>query len=165
MTLNHKVEGSNPSGATMKNEKRKLPPEAAKQLPGLETAQRIVDWMFSALPEDPSDIEGDEFLEGYAAALCEISDNIEEELKFKTYCLDCGIDTIESNEYYMVNKDLWSQVTTEESGEGMLCIGCLEERLGRRLSRKDFIDVPVNEISGTSRKSKRLTERLLTLDT
>ncbi len=29
--------------------------------------------------------------------------------------------------------------------EGYLCIGCLEERLGRRLARADFTDADVNK--------------------
>ncbi len=54
-------------------------------------------------------------------------------------CLDCGVSTFEVGEYYMVRDELWPL-----SVDGMLCIGCLETRLGRRLRRADFTDVPLN---------------------
>jgi hypothetical protein len=40
----------------------------------------------------------------------------------------------------------------------MLCIGCLEERLGRRLNANDFTDAPVNH--GFTWQSERLQNRL-----
>lgn len=71
-------------------------------------------------------------------------------------CRDCGDNTHEIDEYYMVNDEVW-----EASGmgphDGMLCIGCLEKRIGRRLNRTDFTDAPVNSIFVYS---PRLTERL-----
>jgi hypothetical protein len=50
--------------------------------------------------------------------------------------------------------------------KGCLCIGCLENRLGRRLSRTDFADVMMNDLSisdadyAWSWRSKRLRDRL-----
>ena len=44
------------------------------------------------------------------------------------------------------------------AGDGMLCIGCLEKRIGRKLRRQDFTDCPLNEITET--KSLRLQDRL-----
>ena len=55
-------------------------------------------------------------------------------------CHDCGIDTQDSN-YYMVTHDLWD---THGAGESMLCVACLEKRIGRALVIDDFIDCPVN---------------------
>jgi hypothetical protein len=38
-------------------------------------------------------------------------------------------------EYYFVTDEIWKQAG---AGKGMLCIGCLEERLGRQLRFNDF---------------------------
>jgi hypothetical protein len=43
----------------------------------------------------------------------------------------------------------------------MLCIGCLESRVGRRLSRKDFADHPFNDTKRSRVfRSRRLLARL-----
>jgi hypothetical protein len=72
-------------------------------------------------------------------------------------CCDCGIDTLATDEWYMVNDDVWneawagrrrSQYVIPGSGgliDEFLCIGCLEKRIGRTLCRADFIDVPIND--------------------
>ena len=53
-------------------------------------------------------------------------------------CLDCHIDTAEIGEYpVMLMNNLWHSIVPD--GQGMLCIGCLEVRLGRRLVRTDFL--------------------------
>jgi hypothetical protein len=57
-------------------------------------------------------------------------------------CMDCGINTKDINEYYMVEDELWLKAVPED--EGMLCIGCLEKRLGRKLNKNDFPHFPVN---------------------
>jgi len=60
-------------------------------------------------------------------------------------CEDCGIDTqppLAPHEYYMVHDEVWSQAGMPP--EGFLCIGCLELRLGRRLSPSDFTSAPCN---------------------
>jgi hypothetical protein len=71
------------------------------------------------------------------------------------HCGDCGIDTIAIGEYYMVRDDLWPL----DRLDGMLCIGCLERRLGRELAATDFDDAPVNRDPGDFR-SRRLRARL-----
>ena len=58
----------------------------------------------------------------------------EEEVRKQFFCHDCGIDTI--NEYYMVKHKLWKKAVGRN---GMLCILCLENRLGRKLKPKDFV--------------------------
>jgi hypothetical protein len=76
-------------------------------------------------------------------------------------CLYCGVNTMHNNEYYMLNDDLWLEVTasTGTNGEGMACIGCVEERLGRRLTRKDFnLRVPLNNFY--TWQSERLQDRV-----
>lgn len=70
------------------------------------------------------------------------------------YCKDCGRDT--RDEYYMVEHRLWAEV---KGAVDMLCIGCLESRLGRQLNLTDFIDCPLNrEIDRV--RSPRLIDRL-----
>lgn len=55
-------------------------------------------------------------------------------------CLDCGDNTFYKNEYYMVHDQVWDSVATN----GMLCVECLEQRLGRLLTSKDFSLYPIN---------------------
>lgn len=59
-------------------------------------------------------------------------------------CMDCGIDT--NTEYYMVHDHIWRSIT-HGKGEryGFLCLKCLERRLGRTLTAKDFPELPANE--------------------
>lgn len=74
-------------------------------------------------------------------------------------CVDCGVNTHDADEYYMVHDELWAAAGMEPAG-GMLCVGCLEQRLGRRLTAADFTDAPVNH--GSFFYSPRLIERLST---
>ena len=66
-------------------------------------------------------------------------------------CVDCGVHTIKIGEFYMVH----SHASPLDPRGGMLCIGCLEERIGRRLSPADFTDckvtAPAAAASGCSR--------------
>ena len=59
----------------------------------------------------------------------------------------------------MVTKEVWAAVMPDDPGdmERFLCIGCLEERLGRRLTSLDFTDAPVNLWTGTDRFIDRRT--------
>lgn len=79
-------------------------------------------------------------------------------------CRDCGVDTAEIGEYYMVRDSVWRSVVPHkmrgpycDDGGTMLCIGCLEVRLGRRLKRWDFTTAPINSIFT---KSERFKERM-----
>jgi len=74
--------------------------------------------------------------------------------KFK--CQDCEIDTGKIDEYYMVINSIWQEAKMRR---GMLCIGCLEERIGRRLKSTDFTDCYLNNLRLGS-KSQRLLNRL-----
>lgn len=58
------------------------------------------------------------------------------------HCIDCGDCTVEKQEYYMVKRSIWRDAVPEH--KGMLCISCLETRMGRELNREDFLLVPVN---------------------
>jgi len=46
------------------------------------------------------------------------------------------------------------------SNRGMLCIGCIEQRIGRKLNPLDFKDCHVNRINPGESKSQRLVDRL-----
>jgi len=72
--------------------------------------------------------------------------------RFPDDCLDCGRDTFVLCEYYMVSDELWDSVVF---GRGLLCIGCLEARLGHRLDPADFIDCPCNRWPGSRRLESR----------
>lgn len=56
-------------------------------------------------------------------------------------CMDCPEDTL-GGDYYMIHKELWDRV--HWSPFGMLCLPCLEQRVGRRLKLTDFTDAPIN---------------------
>ena len=66
-----------------------------------------------------------------------------------TACADCGLGTITAGEYYMVKNEIWEQawVGRRKSwhgrvpGQEILCIGCLERRIGRALKACDFTAV------------------------
>ena len=68
-------------------------------------------------------------------------------------CADCGIGTIRLGEWYMVNDDVWERAWRGRRkwwhrlpGQEVLCIGCLERRLGRTLVACDFIPgIPCND--------------------
>lgn len=75
-------------------------------------------------------------------------------------CADCGVDTDDIHEFYMVNDELWLQAVPiqKENESRVLCVGCLERRIGRQLTSKDFTDAPVNRNDiYSSRLYKRLT--------
>lgn len=75
----------------------------------------------------------------------------------KFLCLDCGIDTGAIYEHYMLIDSTWYLI--HDSKIGMLCIGCLEIRLGRQLNANDFNDSYLNNTS-IAPKSARLIERM-----
>jgi hypothetical protein len=78
-------------------------------------------------------------------------------------CLDCGTDTIEAGEYYILRDDVWLSTGVKRDG-GMLCIGCVESRLGRRLNRSDFTSAGINTQPNAWR-SARFNERLAAQET
>ncbi len=78
------------------------------------------------------------------------------ERRFK--CMDCKINTLHIGEYYMLKDRVCNQIHNNQ--EGMLCIGCAEARLKRRLNSKDFNDCFLNRHNPCGTKSMRLTQRL-----
>lgn len=73
-------------------------------------------------------------------------------------CARCGLCTCSRHlaEYYMVAREIWRR---HGAGRGMLCIGCLEARMGRPLVQADFLDVRLNTDADQPR-SPRLADRL-----
>jgi len=66
-------------------------------------------------------------------------------------CTNCNY------EYYMVHDSIWLEANPKD--KGMLCIGCLESRRGKLLTKDDFLDCPLNTInifSGSTRLKDRL---------
>ncbi len=58
-------------------------------------------------------------------------------------CEDCGHDTRRMGEYYMVQHAVWDEAISSRWAD-MLCIGCLEDRIGRRLTAAVFLECPLN---------------------
>lgn len=75
----------------------------------------------------------------------------------KWLCLDCGIDTGHAKEHYFIDLTLW--LSAVGSKQGMLCIGCLETRIGRELKAGDFTNAYINDPKRNS-MSTRLLERI-----
>lgn len=71
-------------------------------------------------------------------------------------CMDCGKDTYESQEYFMLRNKLWKAV--HSAVDGMLCLACTEVRLGRPLTKRDFAPVPVNTLQ--ARVCPELAQRM-----
>lgn len=77
-------------------------------------------------------------------------------------CMGCGVDTAAINEYYMVTDKLWAKAASAYASidnRGMLCIGCLEQAIGRTLVQTDFTNVPLNWM-WPDQQSARLRQRL-----
>lgn len=83
-------------------------------------------------------------------------------------CIDCEVYTCPINgiaEYYSLKDNIWFTANPPNTkgskyDNGMLCIGCVEKRLGRELNLKDFIKCPLNELDFPWKKSQRLIDRL-----
>lgn len=72
-------------------------------------------------------------------------------------CKDCKIHTGKAEEYYMVTDSIWNQYGARS---GMLCIGCLEKRMGRQLTPNDFPEAIINDPNCGRRMSQRLKNRI-----
>jgi hypothetical protein len=69
-------------------------------------------------------------------------------------CVDCRADTRILNEYYMVHDHVWPI----GKFDGMLCIGCIEKRIGRQLVPEDF-KTPMDYEAGSERLRSRWRPR------
>jgi hypothetical protein len=57
-------------------------------------------------------------------------------------CHDCGVNTFETNEYYMVHDEVWLSAGLDK--KHFCCFSCLEKRLGRPMVLGDFTPAVVN---------------------
>ena len=83
-----------------------------------------------------------------------------------TLCTACNTVVLDADgfgEWYMVTDDIWNGAMPDDPGDMtlFLCIGCLEQRLGRRLTSADFTDAPLNAM-GLFLSTERLIDRLIT---
>ena len=83
-----------------------------------------------------------------------------------TRCADCGLGTPTAGEYFMVRNEIWETAWAGRlkpwhalPGQQVLCVGCLETRIGRTLMARDFTAAPCNG-PGWNSKSERLRNRL-----
>ena len=73
-------------------------------------------------------------------------------------CLDCRKDCGKSGEHFMLIDETWAKV--HNSPRGMLCVDCLEKRLGRQLCASDFNASHVNRVKPGESKSQKLLDRM-----
>lgn len=73
-------------------------------------------------------------------------------------CLDCKVDTHLINEYYILKDNIWLE-TGVGKHDGKLCIGCVENRIGRKLNKNDFLDIQLNFTNDVCPRSERLINR------
>jgi hypothetical protein len=83
-----------------------------------------------------------------------------------TRCCDCGLGTNVAREWFMVKPKVWGEAWAgrrkpwhELPGQSVLCIGCLEQRIGRTLCAGDFADTVVNDPEADI--SERMRQRLM----
>lgn len=75
-------------------------------------------------------------------------------------CHDCGLPTAPCDgpdEWYTVHDAVWRAGAL--GADSIVCIGCLESRLGRRLHPGDFLTAPLND-PDYGNHSPRLRNRL-----
>jgi hypothetical protein len=58
-------------------------------------------------------------------------------------CADCLVNTAAIGDYYIVHDTVWAAAGMAET-DGMLCLDCLANRLGRPLQFSDFPLLPIN---------------------
>ena len=76
----------------------------------------------------------------------------------KWHCLDCGVNTLRTDDYYMLRNKIWRQIVPREQRHGMLCLACMANRLGRPLSPSDFLKDNPNIESPTLKKGQGLDD-------
>jgi hypothetical protein len=90
-------------------------------------------------------------------------------------CCDCGLDTMprpsrpRTYEQFVVTDEVWSAAgmtpgTIRDNvlvGGGFLCVGCIEVRLGRRLTIADFKPITIPLLLSDPWCSERLRSRAL----
>lgn len=77
--------------------------------------------------------------------------------KRKWLCVDCTRNT--KFEHYFVNNNVWF-VQAKMPEQGMLCVDCIEHRIGRRLNKFDFTDAHINN-PRTNQMTDKLRSRIM----
>ncbi len=77
--------------------------------------------------------------------------------KRKWICVDCPRNT--KHEHYFVNNSVWCE-EAKMPETGMLCVQCLEGRIGRRLEPSDFTDAFINDPRKNPTMSDLLRSRI-----
>ena len=54
-------------------------------------------------------------------------------------CKDCGIG-VDTSRPHMIKDKLWLKINNRRY-DGVLCISCIQNRLGRKLTKEDFYDM------------------------
>jgi hypothetical protein len=98
-----------------------------------------VDCGINTLPGCPSRIEMEQHFNGKVLKL----EPTKVTVQYNEHC-----------EVYMVRDSVWKAAGVEEMG-GCLCVGCLEQRIGRKLRPRDFTRHPFNSMPGTERLMQR----------
>lgn len=58
-------------------------------------------------------------------------------------CLDCNKNTLLYHDY-MLNHDLWRELTKKNERESIICWNCIEKRSKRTLKTNDLLKCPAN---------------------
>jgi len=69
-------------------------------------------------------------------------------------CLDCGVNVVESGDWYMARPEIWDGLGL--GWHDNLCVACLEARLGRRLRPGTCGDVHPAQTLWPTRRSWRI---------
>jgi hypothetical protein len=59
-------------------------------------------------------------------------------------CEDCRVDTGLTYHYYMLHNPLWRRAAKD--GVDILCLDCVERRIGRKLYARDFRLTPLEMV-------------------
>jgi hypothetical protein len=68
------------------------------------------------------------------------------EIDTKFRCVDCGVCTNSSGEYYRVYDEIWA-ASGLGPNDGMLCLHDLERRIGRKLTLDDFTAIAPTRVA------------------
>lgn len=134
-----------------------LPPQPMTQQQLAAMLEKLEDYWYEC--SDLTDVRNE------LEALRTMSPAELDALQWFDQCHDCGGRAwTQLHEDYIVRDDVWHQACIAEpvmkNDEGKLCVGCIEQRLGRRLRRADFMsNVPLN-VEGW--QSERLRDRMRT---
>jgi hypothetical protein len=87
--------------------------------------------------------------------------NVEAEQVLASGADTVNVEITSKSEIYSVRDAVWKQAGMKADG-GCLCIGCLEKRIGRQLTPKDFPRQPLNHpgMPGTKRLLSRRRGKL-----